>query len=137
VDKPWQTGGCLCGAIRYSCVSAPLLTAVCHCRDCQRQSGSAFSIVIALPGQDYAQQGETRVFHGVSDAGRAVERHFCPRCGSPILSRTQALADVVLIKAGTLDEPDTLAPTIEVFCDSSMAFLPPQADTEQFARSNI
>jgi hypothetical protein len=136
-DDTDTTGGCLCGAVRYSFSGPPLLTAICHCRNCQRQSGSAFGIVAAVADADFDLQGDTKTFHDSSDSGRTVSRVFCPACGSPILSTIEPMPGIMLIKAGTLDEPGTLQPVIEVFCDSALPFLPALAGTERHARSNI
>jgi hypothetical protein len=131
------TGGCLCGQVRYDFGGPPLLTAICHCRHCQRQSGSAFGIVVAVQAADFDLHGETRIFGDSSDSGRTVARIFCPNCGSPILSRIEPMPDLVLIKAGTLDEPGTLQPAIEVYCDRALPFLPTIAGTERHGQSNI
>lgn len=130
-------GGCLCAQVRYSFAGPPLLTAICHCRHCQRQSGSAFGIVVAVSAADFDLKGETRTFDDSSDSGRSVARIFCPTCGSPILSRIEPMPDLVLIKAGTLDEPAKLRPTVEVYCDRALPFLPLLAGTERHRLSNI
>ncbi|MBL8649514.1 MAG: GFA family protein [Sphingopyxis sp.] len=131
------TGGCLCGQVRYGFRGAPLLTAICHCRNCQRQSGSAFGIVAAVAAADFALQGDTRTFQDSSDSGRTVARVFCPECGSPILSTIEPMPGMVLIKAGTLDDPGSLQPAVEVYCDRALPFLPALAGTERHAGSNI
>lgn len=130
-------GRCMCGGVRYSFAGAPLLTAVCHCRQCQRQTGSAFSIIAAVPKQDLELSGETKVFMDTGDSGRPVERHFCPECGSPIMSIIEPMPDMVLIKAGTLDTIAQLSPTIEVFCESALPAFPAMTGTERHAGSNI
>ena len=136
-DSPLSQGKCLCGAVSYSFPGAPLLTAVCHCRHCQRQSGSAFSIVAAVPRAGFELQGETRIFFDTGDSGRPVERHFCPDCGSPIFSAITPMPDMVLIKAGTLDTVADLTPTVEVFCEYALPFQPALHGTERHQRSNI
>ena len=52
------TGGCLCGAVTYACEAAPLATAICHCEDCQRQTGTAFSVLVAVPAEALRIDGE-------------------------------------------------------------------------------
>lgn len=131
-----HSGGCLCGQVRYAFADEPLIAAVCHCRHCQRQSGSAFSLVIAVTDAAFSQQGETRVFEDVGDSGQPVSRHFCGTCGSPIVSIAGALPGLTLIKGGTLDEPGRWTPTLEAYCDGSLPWLPPVA-AERHARSNI
>src|SRR4051794_23968686 len=99
-------GRCLCGAVEYSCEADPLFMAVCHCRDCQRQTGSAFSVVVGAPEQAFELQGELAEHVTVGDDhGRNVHRRFCPACGSPVLTQSEGLPGVVVIKAGTLDDP--------------------------------
>lgn len=130
-------GGCLCGAVRYAFEGAPVLVALCHCRHCQRQSGSAFSIVAAVPAESFTLTGETRTFVDRGASGRPVQRVFCPNCGSPLISLIEPLPDMVLIKAGTLDDPSALAPTVEVFCDSAFPFVAALPGAERHSRSNI
>ncbi|WP_066556005.1 GFA family protein [Croceicoccus bisphenolivorans] len=131
------TGSCLCGGVTYSLSAPPVFTAICHCRHCQRQTGSAFSLVTGFPVAAYDQSGPTQVYHDTSETGRKLERHFCGICGSAVLSRIEPLADLVLIKSGTLDATEDLQPVVEVFCASRMAFLPDFDGTERHARSNV
>lgn len=131
------TGGCLCGAVRYELSARPVFTAICHCRNCQRQTGSAFSIVTGYPAAAYSQTGESSIFVDRGASGRPVERHFCGRCGSALLSRIEPLPELVLIKSGTLDDVAGLDPVVEVFCASRMSFLPELPGTETFERSNV
>src|SRR4030095_16347895 len=101
---PQISGGCLCGKVRYETGAAPVRTGVCHCRNCQKQAGSAFSINVAVPKQALSIKGTLKTYADKGDSGKAVNRRFCPDCGSPIISEAEALPDVVIIKAGTLDD---------------------------------
>ena len=130
-------GGCLCGAVRYTFEGEPLMTAVCHCTHCQKHSGGAFSVVAVVPDSAYVQTGDTHIFKDVGDSGKAVYRHFCGQCGSPIISVAEAFAGVTIVKVGTLDQADRLTPTQEAYCGSAMAWMPPLAGTERFEASNI
>jgi hypothetical protein len=130
-------GGCLCGQVRYSLSAEPFLTAVCHCRHCQKQGGSAYSVVSAYPEAAFTQTGTTRIFADVGDSGQSVARHFCPDCGSPIISVAAALPGVVIVKAGTLDGFADTAPTMEAYCDNRLSWLPALDGAEQFPGSNI
>src|SRR4051794_15337256 len=77
-------GGCLCGAVRYGCDAEPALTALCHCRHCQKQTSAPFSIVVAVPkGSFRIERGTLTTFDDVGDSGQPVQRSFCGRCGSP------------------------------------------------------
>jgi hypothetical protein len=117
-------GGCLCGAVRYAFTGDPLLVGLCHCRNCQKQSGAPFSLVCALPDAAFSQSGTTSVFDDQGDSGAIVHRHFCARCGSPIVSIADAMPGLTLIKAGTLDAPEAWTPAFEVYCDRAMPWLP-------------
>lgn len=117
-------GGCLCGSVRYHLEGDPLLVAICHCRHCQRQSGAPFSIVAGVAEPSLSITGETRTFHDKGDSGSTVERVFCPACGSPLVSRIEAVPGLVFLKAGTMDDPSSLVPSFEVYCDRRWPFLP-------------
>jgi len=120
---PQITGGCLCGKIRYSATADPVFTGVCHCRNCQKQSGTAFSIVVGVPAPSLSVQGEMKTYHDKGDSGQAVERRFCPDCGSPILTEVAVMPGVAILKAGTLDDPSGLKPGMEIFCDSAQPWV--------------
>ena len=136
-DAPGRhEGGCLCGQARYSFLGDPLLTAVCHCRNCQRQSGSAFSVVCAVANEAFELTGETRMYLDIGDTGGIVERRFCGTCGSPLVSIAAAIPGLTIVKAGTLDEPARWSPTLEAYCDRAMPWLEP-IGAEHHARSNL
>lgn len=129
-------GGCLCGQLRYSFTGDPLIMALCHCRNCQKQSGAPFSLVCAVADHVYRESGETRIFEDRGESGGAVFRHFCATCGSPIRSMAAAIPGVTIIKAGTLDRPDQWPPALEAYCDSALNWMPLVTE-QRFARSNV
>lgn len=118
-------GHCLCGAISYSCDADPVFTAVCHCRHCQRQTGSAFSVVVGVPAEAFALEGDTvGEFVTVGeDHGEDSLRRFCTACGSPLTTTSDRTPGVVIIKAGTLDDPSWLDPQIEVWGRSAQPWV--------------
>lgn len=130
-----RTGGCLCGAVRYTLSGEPRAIALCHCTHCQKQSGSTFSFNLVLRESDYQQSGETSLFVDTGDSGELVHRHFCGRCGSPILARIAAAPGKVVLKAGSLDSLDGLAPRAEIYTDHAVAWLPPIAGTTRFLQN--
>jgi hypothetical protein len=117
------TGGCLCGKIRFTASADPIFTGICHCRNCQKQSGTAFSVVIGVPASAVSVQGEMKTYHDTGDSGQEVERRFCPDCGSPITTEVAVMPDVIIIKAGTLDDPSGLQPAMEIYCDSAQPWV--------------
>jgi hypothetical protein len=117
-------GGCLCGSIRYSCDAEPVLTAICHCPHCQKQTSSPFSIVVAVPKGTLKITGQTlKTFDDVGESGQPVRRKFCGSCGSPIVSILDAMPDIDFIKAGTLDDTSWLTPTMEVWCATAQPWV--------------
>jgi hypothetical protein len=127
-----REGGCLCGAVRYSAAWPPLATVVCHCRDCQKQAGSALSVVAVLPRDSLTVSGELTTYQGQGSSGQAVYRKFCGRCGSPVVTDTpEAEAQgIIFIKAGTLDDTADLAPTLHYWKRSAQHWFPFPADVD-------
>ena len=117
------SGGCLCGAIRYEIGITQARAVVCHCRQCQRQTGSAFSIVLVAPKSQLEVIGELATFADRAESGNAVLRKFCAKCGTPVLSEPSAMPQLVAIKAGTLDDVSALSPTRHLWCSSAQPWV--------------
>lgn len=113
-----QTGGCLCGAVRYTLSAEPLMCVTCHCKNCQRQVGSARSIIIGVPENAVAFSGKLRTYNDTGDSGARVRRQFCPECGSPVFTLVDEPEGVMFIKAGTLDDTSALKPTFHCYTKS-------------------
>jgi hypothetical protein len=112
-------GGCLCGQVRYSGEAEPIFTGMCHCSNCQKSTGTAFSTVLAVPKPAIAVKGTVKTFEGKGDSGNATFKHFCPECGSPVLEEAAVMANVVMILVGTLDDKSAVNPTMQIYCDSA------------------
>ncbi len=127
-----RTGGCLCGNIRYEVDGDPVATAVCHCRNCQKQAGSALSIIAVFPRAALTLSGDLKVFEDQGTSGQTVYRQFCPECGSPVLTDTPGAreADIIFIKAGTLDDVSDLKPTTHYWTKSAQPWIPLPGDAE-------
>jgi hypothetical protein len=114
------SGGCACGAIRYECTADPLFSANCHCRDCQRASGSAFASALIVPKTAFTLTKGAPKYHRVTaDNGNAMERGFCPACGSPLFIDMAAYPTVICIQAASLDDPSWHRPTMDVWAGSA------------------
>ena len=131
---PKIAGGCLCGKVRYTSTSDPVFAGVCHCRNCQKQSGTAFSVVVAVPADQFSVQGTMKTYHDTGDSGQQVERHFCPDCGSPILTEVAVMPGVAIIKAGTLDDPSWLKPAMQIYCDSAQPWVDLAGEMQRFPK---
>ncbi|MFY1051421.1 Glutathione-dependent formaldehyde-activating enzyme [Pseudomonas sp. THAF187a] len=110
---PQITGGCLCGQVRFSTSAQPYRVGVCHCMDCRKYHGALFHASAIFAQDTVTLSGETGQYGG---------RHFCPRCGSSVYSRT---ADEIELNLGSLDAPDQFTPTYELWTIRREAWLPP------------
>ncbi len=131
---PEITGGCLCGQVRYSTSAEPIFTGVCHCTSCQKESGAAFNVAIAVPAPALSIQGTTKTFVKKGDSGKEVISKFCPNCGSTILSEPELMAGVSILRAGTLDDTSSLKPTMEIYCDSAQPWVQLGGDMKKFPK---
>ena len=99
------TGGCQCGAVRYDIAASTLKGYACHCRECQKQSASAFGVSAPVLEQDFTIAGETRVWSRPTDSGGVTDCHFCPECGTRLYHSGRQGRAWVTVKGGSLDDP--------------------------------
>jgi hypothetical protein len=123
VEMRQITGGCLCGQLHYAANTEPVFSAVCHCKTCQKQSGTAFNIVIAVPQPAVSIQGSLKTYTRTGDSGQQVVNRFCPDCGSTVVIEPAALPATTIIPAGTLDDTSWLKPTMEIYCDDAQSWV--------------
>ena len=112
------TGGCLCGKVRYTLNAEPVMCVTCHCKNCQRQAGSALSIIIGVPEGAVDIEGEVKTYNDKGDSGATVRRQFCDTCGSPVFTRVEKPEGIMFIKAGTLDDTSSLKPSLHCYTKS-------------------
>jgi hypothetical protein len=119
-----QEGGCACGAVRYRLKSAPMFVHCCHCRDCQRQTGSAF-VINALVETDRIEliSGEPVPIAMATDSGRPHDIHRCPRCQTAVWSDYGRRPALRFVRVGTLDEPSALQPDVHIYTRSKLSWV--------------
>jgi len=132
----FREGGCLCGKVRYRIAWPPLAQATCHCRNCQKQAGSALSVIAVVPRSELELNGGLRTFVDRGDSGQPVYRRFCPDCGSPVLTDMPKAGaqGIIFIKAGTLDEVSDLKPATHYWTDSAQGWAPFPPDGKKLGR---
>ncbi|ABC64034.1 GFA family protein [Erythrobacter litoralis] len=118
-----KSGGCLCGKVRYSVVADPAMAVNCHCKNCQRQSGSAFSTIIGVPDGSVSIEGEYKTYEDHGESGQEVLRDFCGNCGSPLFNRVAATPGLIWIKVGTLDDTADFTPAMHLWTKSKQHWL--------------
>ena len=115
-----RTGGCLCGAIRYEAEGEPVFSLQCHCRDCQRASGTAYVAAMRMPAAGFRiTKGTPKHYVSNADSGNAVTRFFCGECGSPLYIQVATRPDIVGIRVGTLDDPSGFRAEADIFVKSA------------------
>jgi hypothetical protein len=131
---PNLVGGCLCGSLRYSASGEPTATSICHCTDCQKQTGSAFLEVVVVPKTAFSISGQSQQYSNAGESGRKLARVFCPRCASTVMLDVELYPDSALIMAGTLDDASWFRPTVSLFCDSAQPWITMPEDVQKFDR---
>jgi hypothetical protein len=113
-------GGCACGTVRYRLASDPLFVHCCHCLNCQRQTGSAFVINLLIEADRVELlAGEPQPVDVPRDDGSMQRIFRCPTCQVAVYSR-YTRPDVLFVRAGTLDEPTSVAPDVHIFTKSKV-----------------
>lgn len=118
-----KTGGCLCGKVRYTLDAEPLMCVTCHCKNCQKQAGTALSVIIGVPEAAVSVTGEVRTYNDKGDSGANVYRQFCGDCGSPVFTRLDNQDGLMFIKAGTLDDTAGLQPSLHCYTKSKQDWI--------------
>jgi hypothetical protein len=127
-------GGCLCGKVRYSAEAEPIFAGLCHCTNCQKGSGSAFNAVVAVPKPAISITGTVSTYEGKGDTGNPTYKRFCPECGSPVAEEAAVMADVVMIPVGTLDDPSSVKPMMQIYCDSAQPWALLEGGIQRFPK---
>lgn len=114
-------GRCHCGAITFEAEIDPDRVRICHCTDCQRQSGSAFRTnVPAVPGSFVLSRGTPKVYIKTAESGNKREHGFCAECGTPIYSASPGDPGSYSLRVGTLDERAELRPSRQIWMRSAL-----------------
>jgi hypothetical protein len=119
------TGGCLCGAVRFSAQGEPLRVGVCHCMDCRKHHGALFHASAIFPVAAVAVSGQTGDYRG---------RHFCPRCGSSVYSQS---GDEIELHLGAMDSIDRFTPTYELWTIRREHWLPAFAGMHSYDEERL
>jgi hypothetical protein len=140
-------GGCRCGRVRFRLSGAPIFTGACHCRGCQKMTGSAFSVSGAWPAEQFVIIAGEPVIGGLHGASR---HYFCEHCMSWMFTRPEGFDAFVNVRTTLLDVPPADPPFIESFTSEALpwaktgathsfeAFPPPESFQPliaEFARS--
>ena len=115
------TGGCFCCHVSYEAAVDPAQVYICHCTDCQRHSGAAYGVVVAVEAGSFRLlSGALKTFDKIADSGTVRALAFCPECGTRIHATSAGDPDGFMgLRLGTVDQRDQLKPVAQAFCHSA------------------
>lgn len=129
------SGGCSCGAIRYTCAAEPYVSYACHCTACRKRTSAAFGISLQVPSDGLTiDRGTPKTRVRIADSGNERLQHFCGDCGSSLFGTGAPRPDVTVIYAGTLDDPAWVPILANCWTDSALPWVPLDRETERFAK---
>ncbi len=113
-----RTGRCLCGAVNFTLNAEPLAVRICWCRDCQHLAANG-TVNLLMAAEAVSLSGELASYTKTADSGNSVTLSFCPHCGAHVLTRSAARPHITVVRAGNLDEPSSISPTLNVWTASA------------------
>ena len=118
-----REGGCTCGAVRYRLASEPLFVHCCHCLNCQRQTGSAFVINVLIETDRLeVLEGEPHAVSVPRSGDKKQKIWRCPKCQTALFSQ-YTTPHIHFVRAGTLDDPSSVAPDVHIFTRSKVPWV--------------
>jgi hypothetical protein len=130
-----QTGRCQCGEVRYESAQEPLALYVCHCRECQRQSASAFGMSLEVPRAGLrVTRGAPKFWSRAAGSGRRLRCAFCPTCGSRLWHEPEGMSETLTLKAGSLDEPPDISTATHIWVSRKLPGMAIAEAARQFAK---
>lgn len=128
------TGGCLCGKVRYSASADPLMTRICWCRDCQHLAAGGGTVNVVFQSEAVTVTGPLQDYESTSDSGNPMRRQFCAHCGTPVTSGSPVRPHLIILRAGTLDDPEIAKPIMTIWTESAPSWACIDPDTPRTPR---
>ena len=112
----------------------PIERTVCHCRDCQKFTGSAFAVLVRPTREALTIEGTFKTFSSIGRSGNPILRHFCPECGSSIADEPGARPGMIILNVGTFDDPSFAKPRRTIFRDDALQWIEVHGEIPRFAK---
>ena len=126
-------GRCFCGSVRYELTSEPQDSYYCHCRDCQYLSGSPFHVLgIVERDSIHLISGELSEYKHSAQDGSGMTREFCTKCWTPLFVTSTRFEDIQMFTVNTLDEPESVKPSFEIWTTSKVSWANIQSEINSF-----
>jgi hypothetical protein len=129
-----HNGVCHCGNSSFEFTGEAELTFYCHCTDCQKTTGSPFSVELMVPKAGFSSQGQLSTYTVTGDSGQAVHRKGCKNCGSGLFLECDADPDYVFVKAGALEDASGVTPEMHIFVSAKQPWVKIADDLPQYDR---
>ena len=118
------TGSCQCGGVKYEVTQPPLTVSNCHCTNCQRITTSAFAISVMVPAAAFqVTQGVPGRVEWTAASGNRRYGLFCTGCGCRIIHGSEPERDIIIVRAGTLDDTSWIRPVSDIWTESAVPWL--------------
>ena len=128
-------GRCYCGAIAYRAEADPEHVSICYCTDCQRLTGSAFRVSLAVRAEDFVlNAGRPKTYVKTAESGARRVQAFCGDCGAPIYSTAEKDPTHYMLRVGTLAQRGELPPKLQLWMRSKAAWVEPMAGMPSFEK---
>lgn len=127
------SGSCQCGAVKYSSTGNIIGLYICHCRECQKQSASAFGITLEVAKDGFCvTSGTPQYWNRATSGGRELKCAFCQICGSRLWHEYTSESNTISIKGGSLDSPLDVSNAIHVWTKQKLPGVIIPSNIEQF-----
>ncbi|MDP7342704.1 MAG: GFA family protein [Alphaproteobacteria bacterium] len=125
MNKQSIEGGCTCRELRYRVNRAPMFVHCCHCRWCQRETGSSYAVNALLEADAVTLvRGAAEIVDTPSNSGQVQRISRCPDCRIAVWSNYGGATDAVrFLRVGSLDNPDIYTPDIHIFTTSKQPWV--------------
>lgn len=128
-------GGCFCGSVRYELTQIPKEAYYCHCRDCQYLSGSSYHVLGVVERASLCLlSGVLSEYSYETQDGSGMKRETCEKCGTPLFVTSSRFQDIQMFTVSTLDEPETITPSFEIWACSKVTWSNIQVGINSFVR---
>jgi len=114
-----RTGGCLCGAVRFTVTAEKLVVRTCWCRLCQALGAGSATVNAGFPSEAVSVSGQVTTHTSTADSGTVLHRSFCPVCGTPLFSQAETRRHLIFIRVGAMDQRDDLAPQVTIWAGAA------------------
>jgi hypothetical protein len=116
------SGGCQCGAIRYETGADPIFAAHCQCNDCKKATGAGHATAAAFPEAVVKFTGKAKSYACKTESGGTATREFCPECGGRLTFRSTNMPGMILLMAGSMDNPAAITPSMAIYGKRHLAW---------------